>query len=103
MLIGPAASTINDFVLPRMRAIAPAFYRLTVMFISLALRPHTTGFLSDSFVASGSRRAEALRSAILWGLSMCLLALIALFMASRFVASKASTRLEPARAPEEDV
>lgn len=103
MLIGPAASTINDLVLLRMRAIAPAFYLLMVMFISLALGPHTTDFLSDSFAASGSRRAEALRSAILWGLSMCLLALIALFMASRFVTSKASTRLEPARAPEEDV
>ena len=103
MWIGPAASTINDLVLPRMRAIASAFYLLMVTFIGLALGPYTIGFLSDSFVASGSSSAEALRSAMLWGLSMYLVAFAALFMASRFVASEEPSRLARARALGEDV
>jgi MFS family permease len=103
MWIGPAASTINDLVLPRMRAIASAFYLLMVTFIGLALGPYTIGFLSDTFVANGSTSAEALRSAMLWGLSMYLLAFIALYMASRFVASEEPSRLERARALGEDI
>jgi hypothetical protein len=61
MWIVPAASTINDLVMPRMRAIASAFYLLMVTFTGLALGPYTIGFLSDSFVANGSSSAKAVR------------------------------------------
>jgi hypothetical protein len=47
MWIGVGASTVQDLVLPRMRAVASAFYLLIVTFIGLALGPYTIGELSD--------------------------------------------------------
>jgi MFS family permease len=48
MWIGAGASTIQDLVLPRMRAVASAFYLLVITFIGLALGPYMIGQLSDS-------------------------------------------------------
>ncbi len=45
--IGIGASTVQDLVLPRMRAVASAFYLLLLTFIGLALGPYTIGKLSD--------------------------------------------------------
>jgi MFS family permease len=45
--IGVGASTVQDLVLPRMRALASAFYLLVITFIGLALGPYTIGKLSD--------------------------------------------------------
>jgi hypothetical protein len=45
--IGVGASTVQDLVLPRMRALASAFYLLVITFIGLALGPYTVGKLSD--------------------------------------------------------
>ena len=44
--IGPGASTVQDLVLPRMRASASAAYLLVVTFIGLALGPYTIGRIS---------------------------------------------------------
>ena len=60
MWIGAGASTITDLVLPRMRAVAAAFYILFITFIGLALGPYTIGWLSD---ATGSL-ATAMRLAL---------------------------------------
>ena len=103
MWIGPAASTVNDLVLPRMRAIASAFYILMVTFIGLALGPYTIGFISDAFTASGTDSADALRQAMLYATSMLGLALIMLYIASTFVADEEASRLDRARALGEDV
>jgi hypothetical protein len=51
--IGPGASTVQDLVLPRMRAVASAAYLLVVTFVGLALGPYTIGRLS---VALGDLR-----------------------------------------------
>ena len=48
MWIGAGASTVQDLVLPRMRAIASAFYLLVITFIGLALGPYAVGALSDA-------------------------------------------------------
>ena len=98
MWIGPASSTINDLVLPRMRAIASAFYILMVTFIGLALGPYTIGYLSDSLANSGGNPAEALRQAMLWGTSTLSVALLMLYLASRHVEEEENSRLERARA-----
>jgi len=45
--IGVGASTVQDLVLPRMRALASAFYLMMITFIGLALGPYTIGRLSD--------------------------------------------------------
>ena len=68
MWLGPGAGTVNDLVMPRMRAMASAFYLLMVTFIGLALGPFTMGQLSDAFAKSGMTPADALREGMLWGL-----------------------------------
>jgi MFS family permease len=73
--LGPGASTVQDLVLPRMRAVASAAYLLVVTFIGLALGPYTVGRLS---VALGS-----LRPALLWALLANALSLACAFYAAR--------------------
>jgi MFS family permease len=90
MWIGPGASTLQDLVLPRMRAIASAAYLLVVTFIGLALGPYTIGRLS---VAVGS-----LRTAMFVALAANALAVLFLFLASRNLVHDEATRLERARA-----
>ncbi len=68
MWLGPGAGTVNDLVMPRMRAMASAFYLLMVTFIGLALGPFTMGQLSDAFATAGMTPADALREGMLWGL-----------------------------------
>jgi MFS family permease len=48
MWIGAGASTVQDLVLPRMRATASAFYILVLTFVGFALGPYTIGALSDT-------------------------------------------------------
>jgi MFS family permease len=95
MWLGPGASTLQDLVLPRMRAIASAAYLLVVTFIGLALGPYTIGRLS---VSVGS-----LRSAMLVALLANVLAMLCLFLASRHLVRDEATRLDRARAAGEDV
>ena len=47
MWIGVGASTLQDLVLPRMRAVASAFYLVLITFVGLALGPYCIGQLSD--------------------------------------------------------
>jgi hypothetical protein len=75
MWLGPGASTVQDLVLPRLRAVASAMYLLVVTFIGLALGPYTIGRLS---VALGG-----LRPALLWGLSGNAIALVCALLATR--------------------
>lgn len=58
--LGPGASTVQDLVLPRMRATASAAYLLSVTFVGLAMGPYVIGRLSSGL--------GDLRRAILWGL-----------------------------------
>ena len=98
MWIGPAATTVNDLVMPRMRATASAFYILTVTFVGLALGPYTIGRLSDALEAGGQTDAEALRSAMLLAL-LAILAMVALLLlACRHLERDEASRLERARA-----
>ena len=103
MWIGPAASTVNDLVMPRMRAIVSAFYLLMVTFIGLALGPYTIGQISDTIHAGGTAPAEALRQAMLWSIGMFGLAFIALAAASLFIKKDEDSRFERARALGEEV
>jgi len=91
MWIGPGASTVQELVLPRMRAIASAAYLLVITFVGLAMGPYTIGRLS---VALGGD----LRSAILWSLAVNGLAVICALQASRSLARDEASRMERARA-----
>jgi len=70
MWVGPAAATVNELVLPRMRAIASAFYIMMVTFIGLALGPFTMGKISDFLCAGGLSTDKALTQGMTWRLSM---------------------------------
>ena len=94
MWIGPGASTLQDLVLPRMRAIASAAYLLVVTFIGLALGPYTIGRLSIAF--------GSLRTAMLVALAANTLAVLCLFLASRHLVRDEATRLDRARDAGED-
>ena len=50
MWVGPAAASVQDLVLPRMRAVASASYILVITFVGLALGPYAIGRIS---VATG--------------------------------------------------
>ena len=97
MWIGPAASTVNDLVMPRMRAIVSAFYLLMVTFIGLALGPYTIGFISDRIHSGGASSAEALRDGMLCGVAMLVVALIALLLAARHLKEDEDSRIDRAR------
>jgi MFS family permease len=90
MWIGAGASTVQDLVLPRMRAVASAFYILLLTFVGLALGPYTIGQLSD--VLGDLPRAMRL-SLMANGVACVFLAL-----AMRHLAADESSVVERARA-----
>ena len=102
MWVGPAAATVNELVLPRMRAIASAFYLMMVTFIGLALGPFTMGKISDFLYAGGLSTDKALTQGMTWGLSMyglaagcMLLAMLRVSEDQKTVASRAEQYGEP--------
>ena len=103
MWIGPAASTINDLVMPRMRAIASAFYIMMITFIGLALGPYTIGQISDALTAQGSSSADALTSGMLWAIGAYAVALILLIFGAMNIEADESSRLDRAKALGEPV
>ena len=54
--LGAGASTIQDLVLPRMRAVASAFYLLILTFVGFAMGPFSVGLLSDGFGLTAALR-----------------------------------------------
>ena len=96
--IGCAASTVNDLVMPRMRATASAFYLLMNTFVGLALGPFLIGQFSDLYNRSGVESADALQLAMTLGLGAFALSVAALLLACRYLADDESSRLERAAA-----
>jgi MFS family permease len=83
--VGSAAATVNELVLPRMRAAASAFYLLMVTFIGLALGPWTIGRLSDALTAAGADRGEALAAGMRLGLLALGVGVACLLVAARHI------------------
>jgi len=101
---GVAPSTASDLVLPRMRAVAGAYYILMNTFLGLALGPYVMGELSDMFLASGMNSADALRTAIAVSTVTLIPAIIFLFLAQKHLPKEEASRIDRARAlgePEE--
>jgi MFS family permease len=101
--LGAGASAVNELVLPRLRAVASAFYLLLITFIGLALGPYTMGKLSDVFARGGADPGLALRDAMSLGLGMFAVSALSLALAARFLPAEERTRLERARAAGEPV
>jgi MFS family permease len=98
MWVGAAASTVNDLVMPRMRALASAYYILMVTFIGLALGPYLMGQVSDIYINAGLGEGDALRRAMMWGCAMLGVSMIFLLGAVRFLALEEDNRLDRAQA-----
>jgi MFS family permease len=98
MWIGAAASTVNDLVMPRMRALASAYYLLMITFIGLALGPYLIGQISDLYIGQGLSDGDALRRAMIWGCGMLGVSMIFLLGALKFLGPEEASRLERARA-----
>lgn len=90
MWIGVGAATVQDLVLPRMRASASAAYLLVITFIGLALGPYLIGQLSDVF--------GDLRTAMLAGLVANVAGAGLLLLGARRLAADEASLLDRARA-----
>ena len=98
MWLGSAISTVNDLVMPRMRAIASAFYILMLTFIGLALGPYSIGLASDLLVQAGYDGAQALKYAMMLGLTALIPATINLVISSQSLQTEEASRLDRAKA-----
>jgi MFS family permease len=96
--IGAGASTVNDLVMPRMRATASAYYLLMNTFLGLALGPYMMGQVSDLYITSGMDSGESLRNAMTWGLIMFGIAILFLTLATRYLSNDEESRVDRARA-----
>lgn len=90
MWLGAGAATVQELVLPRMRASASAFFLLVITLVGLALGPYVMGKLS---VVTGS-----LGVALPLGLLANVPALVLLWLAARHVAEDQRTVRARARA-----
>lgn len=100
---GIPPTTAADLVLPRMRAIAGAYYILVNTFIGLALGPYFMGQLSDVFTAGGMNEAAALQTAIASAMGIFALTLVFLTLAWRHLPKDEASRLDRARALGENI
>jgi MFS family permease len=98
MWTGPAATTLNDLLLPRMRALSSAFYIMMITFIGLALGPYLIGYVSDGITSSGAESGAALQQAMIYALAMLGIASIFIMAAFKFLPGDEATRIERARA-----
>jgi len=95
---GPAATTLNDLLLPRMRALSSAFYIMMITFIGLALGPYLIGYISDGLASSGAGSGAALRQSMISSLGMLGVASVFIIAAFKFLPNDEATRIERARA-----
>jgi MFS family permease len=95
---GIPPATAADLVLPRMRAVAGAYYILVNTMVGLAMGPYVMGQLSDMFAAGGMNSAESLRTAIACCLAMFGVGLIFLTLAWRHLPTDERSRLTRAHA-----
>jgi MFS family permease len=98
MWTGPAATTLNDLLLPRMRALSSAFYIMMITFIGLALGPYLIGYVSDGIASEGLESGEALQTAMVYALGMLVVASLFILAAFKFLPNDETTRLDRARA-----
>ncbi|MAD07384.1 MAG: MFS transporter [Gammaproteobacteria bacterium] len=100
---GIPPSTAADLVLPRMRAVAGAYYILINTMLGLALGPYMMGQLSDTFASTGMDSADSLRSAIACTLLIFVATIVLLTLAWKNLPKDEASRLDRARALGEEV
>ena len=94
---GIPPSTAADLVLPRMRAVAGAYYILINTMLGLALGPYMMGQLSDTFASTGMDSADSLRSAIACTLLIFIATIVLLTLAWKNLPKDEASRRARAR------
>ncbi|MEM7078813.1 MAG: MFS transporter [Pseudomonadota bacterium] len=94
---GVPPSTAADLVLPRMRAVAGAYFILVNTFLGLALGPYVMGELSDFFASGGMNDADALRTAIMVSMLTFVPTVVFLYLAQRHLPRDEASRMQRAR------
>ncbi len=97
MWVGVPSATATDLVMPRMRAIATAYFLLMNTFIGLALGPYVIGRLSDLMMSLGHSDGESLRSAIALALLIFCATFVFLLLAMRHLPKEEAGRVERAQ------
>ena len=97
MWVGLAATTFADLVLPRMRAVAGAFYLLVLSMIGLALGPYTVGKMSDIFMLQGQSDGESLKLALALALTVLIVPLCTFLIACKYLPTDEVSKLKRAR------
>ena len=95
MWVGAAVATLQDVVLPRMRATAGATYVLGTTMVGLALGPYFAGKMADV--------THSLSAGIFWLYVVPPFTLVALWLGGRRIADLEATRVERARAAGEPI
>ena len=97
MWVGPASSTIMDLVLPRMRAVAAAFYFLLNVLLGLAIGPYLVGMGSDWLTAAGRSPGDALQLALIGAMCTLAIPIGLLLVAVRHIEDAERSRIDRAR------
>ena len=97
MWIGNATNTVIGLVLPRLRALAAAFYILVITFIGLALGPYSIGLASRILNDGGMEAGEALRWANISGTMVGPIGMLLVLLASVYLAHDQSRMVQRAR------
>jgi MFS family permease len=97
MWVGIAPAIVADLVMPRMRAIAGAFYILMVSMLGLALGPYSVGLLSDTLISQGYSDAEGLKTALAASMGVLIISATTLLLACRYLPGDESSKLDRAK------
>jgi MFS family permease len=103
MWVGIPPATTSDLVMPRMRAVAGAYYILVNTLIGLALGPYVIGQISDLLANTGMDPAAALRTAMALSLLIFVATIVLLLLAMRHLPQDEGNRLQRARALGEEI
>jgi MFS family permease len=98
MGLGPSVSTLNDLVLPRVRATATAFGFMSTYLIAGAIGPYAIGVGSDMLAASGRAAGSALRESMLFSLVIPTIGIAMVIAAIRSVGRDEASLASRARA-----
>lgn len=103
MWLGLGVSTIADLVLPRMRAVAGAFFILMLSMLGMALGPYLTGEFSDLLQTQGVNEGESIKTALAWCSAVLLITIVCLLTACRYLPEEEKNKVEIARSYGEDI
>ena len=97
MWLGLGVSTIADLVLPRMRAVAGAFFILMLSMLGMALGPYLTGEVSDFLQTQGVNEGESIKTALALCTSVLVITIGCLLTACRYLPEEEKKKVEIAR------